>query len=79
MSKASCPYDNAPMESFYGELKNEHFNHYNVKSISHLTELINDYIFRYYHHKRPHSSLGGLSLFERGIYKINRTKCYNFT
>ncbi len=55
MSKAGCPYDNAPMESFYGKLKNEHLNHYNVKNISHLSELISDYVFRYYHHKRPHT------------------------
>lgn len=65
MSKAGCPYDNAPMESFYGKLKNEHLNHYTIKNSSHLTELINDYVFRYYHHKRPHSSLGGLTPFEK--------------
>lgn len=34
MSKAGCPYDNAPRSSFYGKLKIEHLNHYNVKSIS---------------------------------------------
>jgi len=64
MSKAGCPYDNAPRLFFYRKLKNEHLNHYNVKSISHLTELINNYVFRYYHHKIPHSSLGGLMSFE---------------
>jgi len=51
MSKAGCPYANAPMRSFYGKLKNEHLNY--------------DYIFRYYHHKRPHGSLFGLTTFER--------------
>lgn len=65
MSKAGCPYDNAPMESFYGKLKSEHLNHYNIKNIENLNELTNDYIFRYYHHKRPHSSLGGLTPFEK--------------
>ncbi|WP_372443412.1 integrase core domain-containing protein [Clostridium algidicarnis] len=65
MSKAECPYDNAHMESFYGKLKSEHLNHYNIKNIRNLDELINDYIFRYYHHKRPHSSLGGLTPFEK--------------
>lgn len=65
MSKAGCPYDNAPMESFFGKLKNEHINHYSIKDFLHLEELINDYIFRYYHHKRPHSSLGGLTPFEK--------------
>ncbi len=52
MSKAGCPYDNDPMELFYGKLKIEHLNHYNVKSISHITEFINDYVFRYYYHKK---------------------------
>jgi len=65
MSKAGCPYDNAPMESFYGKLKSEHLCHYNIKNTAHLDELTNDYIFRYYHHKRPHSSLGGLTPFEK--------------
>ncbi len=65
MSKAGCPYDNAPMESFYGKFKSEHLNHYIIKNILHLDELTNDYIFRYYHHKRPHSSLGGLTPFEK--------------
>ncbi|WP_443659452.1 integrase core domain-containing protein [Clostridium algidicarnis] len=40
-------------------------NHYNIKNIKNLDELTNDYIFRYYHHKRPHSSLGGLTPFEK--------------
>lgn len=44
MSKAGCPYDNAPMESFYGKLKREHLSHYSIKNIAHLDELINDYI-----------------------------------
>ncbi|GAA0777070.1 hypothetical protein GCM10008908_31550 [Clostridium subterminale] len=65
MSKAGCPYDNAPRSSFYRKIKNEHLNHYNGKSISHLTELINDYVPRYYHNKRPHSLLCGLTPFEK--------------
>jgi transposase InsO family protein len=69
MSKAGYPYDNAPMESFYGKLKSEHLSHYNIKSITHLDELANGYIFRYYHHKRPHGYLGGLMPFEKRYQK----------
>lgn len=69
MSKAGCPYDNAPMESFYGKLKSEHLNHYEIKDSTQLNELTTDYIFRYYHHKRPHSSLGGLTPFEKRYLK----------
>lgn len=65
MSKVGCPYDNAAMESFYGKLKNEHINHYSIKNTDHLNELTDDYIFRYYNHKRPHSALGGLNPFEK--------------
>lgn len=59
MSRAGCPYDNAPMESFFGKMKNEHLNHFVIRNTRHLKWLIEDYIFRYYHHIRPHSSLGG--------------------
>ncbi|SFX09834.1 Transposase InsO and inactivated derivatives [Thermoactinomyces sp. DSM 45891] len=59
MSASGCPYDNAPMESFFGKLKNEHLNHYVIKDFDHLNQLIDDYIFRYYHHIRPHSALNG--------------------
>lgn len=31
MSKAGCPYDNAPMERFYNTLKNEYINRYYFK------------------------------------------------
>ena len=68
-SKKGCPYDNAPMESFYGKLKSEHLNHYEIKDSTQLNELTTDYIFRYYHHKRPHSSLGGLTPFEKRYLK----------
>ncbi|MCS1351341.1 IS3 family transposase [Mechercharimyces sp. CAU 1602] len=59
MSKAGCPYDNAPMEFFFGKLKNGHLHHYVIKNDEHLNNLITDYIFRYYQHVRPHSALGG--------------------
>ncbi|MCS1350873.1 IS3 family transposase [Mechercharimyces sp. CAU 1602] len=32
MSKAGSPFDNAPMESFFGKLKNEQLHHYVIKN-----------------------------------------------
>jgi len=45
MSKAGCPYDNAPMERFYNTVKNElvYPNEFNTKS--ELDEAISRYVF----------------------------------
>lgn len=45
MSKAGCPYDNAPMERFYNTFKNELIyqnTYYNEES---LDDAVNNYIF----------------------------------
>ena len=52
MSKAGCPYDNAPMKSFF-------------ESDEALNEATYNYIWVYYNHVRPHSSNGYLTLFEK--------------
>ncbi|MBS7531163.1 DDE-type integrase/transposase/recombinase [Hazenella sp. IB182353] len=64
MRKADCPYDSAPMESFFGKLKNEHLNHYSIKNESHLRSLIEDNVYCYYDHMRPHSAFGGQTSME---------------
>lgn len=64
MSKAGCPYDNAPMESFYGTFKNEHVNHLCFTSDKMLNETTNDYIFNWYNHIRPHSFNNGKTPFK---------------
>ena len=54
MSKAGCPYDNAPMERFYNTFKS---NFYNVTSFSYvemMDELTMNYI-NWYNYVRPHS------------------------
>ena len=64
MSKAGCPYDNAPMERFYNTFKNELIyqnTYYNEES---LDEAVNKYVFLWYNHIRPHSHNGGLTPFE---------------
>ncbi|MEG2584483.1 MAG: IS3 family transposase [Oscillospiraceae bacterium] len=61
MSRAGCPYDNAPMERFYNTLKNEFYYLYSFNSDYVLNTCINDYIFTRYNISRPHSYNGGLS------------------
>ena len=55
MSKAGCPYDNAPMERFYNTLKNEliYPNHFYDEAS--LDEALNRYVYVWYNHVRPHS------------------------
>lgn len=55
MSKAGCPYDNAPMESFFGKFKSEELNHLGIYNLEHLNKINRDYCYRYYNYKRPHS------------------------
>jgi transposase InsO family protein len=65
MSKAGCPYDNAPMESFYGTFKADFANHHSFETDEALNEATYEYIFVYYNHVRPHSSNGYLTPFEK--------------
>lgn len=65
MSKAGCPYDNAPMESFYATFKADFANHHSFETDEALNEATYDYIFVYYNHVRPHSSNGYLTPFEK--------------
>ena len=46
MSRAGCPYDNAPMERFYNTLKNEYFNLYSFRSQAELDKGIYEMDFK---------------------------------
>ena len=64
MSKAGCPYDNAPMERFYSSFKTEFYYLFNFKDDISLNQGVNDYVYNWYNHLRPHSFNGGLTPFE---------------
>ena len=55
MSRAGCPYDNAPMERYFNTLKNELINHYYYKTEKEIYELIEEFAYVWYNHVRPHS------------------------
>jgi len=65
MSRVGTPYDNAVMESFFGKFKREHMNHFSLKNVEHTKSIAEDYIYLYYNSIRPHSSLEGLTPWEK--------------
>lgn len=54
MSKAGCPYDNAPMERFYNTFKSNFYNVTAFSSVEVMDELTAQYI-NWYNYVRPHS------------------------
>lgn len=62
MSKAGCPYDNPPMESFYGTFKAEFIRQNGFETDIELNKRTLDYVYGYYNTIRPHSSNGYVTL-----------------
>ena len=56
-----APNLNAYAESWLGSLKRECLNHFIVFGERHLNFLIREYL-AYYHHERPHQSLGNKTI-----------------
>lgn len=54
MSKAGCPYDNAPMERFYNTFKSSFYNVTSFSNVKMMDELTMKYI-NWYNYVRPHS------------------------
>lgn len=63
MSKAGCPYDNAPMERFYNTFKSNFYNVTSFSSVEMMDELTAKYI-NWYNYIRPHSYNGYLTPME---------------
>lgn len=61
MSRRGNCYDNAPMESFWGTLKNELVHHRQYRTRSDAIQEITEYIEIFYNRYRRHSRLGYLS------------------
>jgi Transposase and inactivated derivatives len=54
MSKAGCPYDNAPMERYYNTFKNSFYYINRFESIKAMDDATDRYV-NYYNYVRPHS------------------------
>ena len=61
MSRRGNCYDNAPMESFWGSLKNELVHHHRYATRSEAEASIREYIEIFYNRQRRHSRLGYLA------------------
>jgi transposase InsO family protein len=61
MSRRGNCYDNAPMESFWGSLKNELVHHCRYATRAEAKASIQEYIEIFYNRQRRHSRLGYLS------------------
>ncbi|MFV0678676.1 IS3 family transposase [Ottowia sp.] len=61
MSRAGNCYDNAPMESFFSSLKNEHLHRLHFETAQQAMDAVFDYIATFYNPHRLHTSLGNVS------------------
>ena len=61
MSRKGNCFDNAPMESFWGSLKNELTHHQHYETRAHAKAAVQEYIEIFYNRQRRHSRLGYLS------------------
>ncbi len=61
MSRKGNCYDNAPMESFWGTLKNELVHHRRYETREQARRELTEYIELFYNRQRRHSRLGNCS------------------
>jgi transposase InsO family protein len=55
MSRAGCPYDNAPMERYFNTLKNELIYLHTYETDWQMNRSIEEFAYGWYNHGRPHS------------------------
>ena len=76
MSRAGCPYDNAPMERYYNTLKAELVNQYYFQTDAELDLAIQKFAYLWYNQIRPHSFNQYRTLFEKRLGVQIRHWCY---
>lgn len=54
MSRAGCPYDNAPMERYYNSLKAELIDRFHFHTDAQLDYAVAEYAYYWYNQIRPH-------------------------
>lgn len=64
MSKAECPYDNAPIERYFNTFKNELIYLFYFKNDNLLSKAVYDYSYSWYNHLRPPSFNSELTPFK---------------
>lgn len=64
VSRAGCPYDNAPMERYFNTLKSELINQHYYHTEEELYTSVEEFAYVKYNHIRPHSYNKNKTLFE---------------
>lgn len=77
MSRAGCPYDNAPMERYFNTLKHECTNLYEFKTEEALYRAVEEFSYIHYNHVRPHS-FNGYRTPHQARCAGKRLRCYNY-
>lgn len=74
MSRKGNCYDNAPMESFWGTLKNELIYHWRYRTREEAIRDVTEYIEIFYNRQRLQARLGYLSpvIFEKQFYTLGK-------
>ena len=67
MSRAGCPYDNAPMERYFNTLKSELIYQHSYSCEEKLFSDIEDYVLLWYNSVRPHSFNNGLTPWQKRL------------
>lgn len=65
MSRAGCPYDNAPMERYFNTLKHDYANYHEFNTEQELYSGVENFAYVEYNHIRPHSYNNGRTPFEK--------------
>ena len=76
MSRAGCPYDNAPMERYYNTLKTELIYQYRFETAAELDQAVSESTYDWYNQVRPRSYNGYLTPFEKREECTIKQWCY---
>ena len=71
ISRSSCPYDNACLESFFSTAKKECILRKDYITLEEVKLDLFDYIELFYNRKRMHQTLGYMSPVEYMLYQAN--------
>jgi len=61
MSRAGCPYDNAPIERYFNTLKHELIHLFEYRTEGELDAAVAEFAYAWYNRARPHTFNGGLT------------------
>ena len=76
MSRAGCPYDNAPMECYYNTLKTELVYQHNFETAAEPDYAVSEFAYDWYNQVRPHRYNGYLTPVEKRAECTIKQWCY---